>query len=443
MNIRECIEQAAETGKDRPYLFFRDEETSFKEFDANINRVANGLMAIGVEKGDKVCLMLPNCPEFLYAWFGANKIGAIMVPVNTSFKAEEAKYVIDHSEAKILVVHPVFLEIVKAIRGDCEHLEKVVCVGKDTLPEAIPFTELADHSPALPPRDLGEEDIAAIVYTSGTTGFPKGVLLPHRAYVNAGEAFSLWLELTSEDRIISHNPLFHANAQFYCVIGSLVTKIPLILMEKFSASRFWDEVRRYQATVTTSIGSKFFLMQQPESDRDRDHPLRAIFLPLSPEYRKRFNVKSVSAFCMTESTIGTVSPISEIAKTAKPEWDWSRCIGMPAPHPDPKRVTEIKVVDEEDNELPVGQVGELVLRGPAVMQGYYKDPEATAKALRAGWLHTGDAAVKGEDGYYYFVDRVKDMIKVSGENVSSKEVENVINMHPSVLYQPALACHPS
>ncbi len=431
MNIRQVIERAAAKGQDKTYLYFGDQEISFSDFDSNINRVANGLAKLGIQRGDKVALMLLNCPEFLYAWFGANKLGAVMVPVNTAFKADETKYIVSHSEAKVMVIHPAFLEIVRAIRDDCKNLEKVVCVGAGGDVQTIPFCSLLNNPPTLPAMEIDEEEIAAYVYTSGTTGFPKGCMLPHRSYVNTGQAFGLWFKLRPEDRIITHNPLFHANAQCYGTMGSLVAAIPLILGERFSASKFWDVARNYRATVSIDFGAPL-LMKQPKTDRDTDHTIRAFFFMLPLEFRKRFNVETNGGFSMTESMIGCFSPVAELENEKGQPIGDTRCIGRGAPHPDPAKWTQVKVVDEDDNELPVGVVGELVVRGPAVMKGYFKQPEETAKTLRGGWLHTGDAVFLGEDGLYYFIGRKKDIIRVMGENVAPAEVEAVINNHPKV-----------
>ena len=431
MNIREVIEQAAAKGKNATYLFFEDQETSFEEFHSKVNQVANGLASSGLNRGEKVCLMLPNCPEFLYSWFGANKLGAVMVPVNTAFKTEEVKYIVTHSEAKVMITHPSFLEMIKAIRKDCNDLETLVCLGENLDSNVIPFSDLLHNSPILPPLKIDDEEIAAYVYTSGTTGFPKGVMLPHRSFVNTGEAFGLWFRLTPQDRIINHNPLFHANAQCYATMGSLVAGIPLILVEKFSVSKFWDEARRYGATIATAFGTPL-LMKQPKSARDTGHSIRMFFFNQPVEFRERFNVRVNGGFSMTESMSGCLLAVSDLEQARGVRLDDIRCIGTGAPHPDPKKDTEIKVVDDNDNEAPVGEVGELLIRGPAVMKGYFKQPEETAKALRGGWLHTGDAAFLGEDGLYYFVGRRKDLIRVMGENVSPAEIETVLNSHPKI-----------
>jgi crotonobetaine/carnitine-CoA ligase len=436
MTIRDVIEQAAQKGNNNTYLFWEDQEISFAEFDATVNRVANGLRSLGVNKGDKICLLMHNCPEFLYSWFGANKIGAVMVPVNTAFKNEETKYIVTHSEAKVLITQPSFTEMVRAIRGDCKHLQTVICMGEQSNSGVVPYAQLLEGAPVLGPVELDEEDIAAYVYTSGTTGFPKGAMLPHRSYVCTGEGFAFWFKLTQEDRIINHNPLFHANAQCYATMGSLVAGVPMILMEKFSVSKFWDEARRYRATVSTALAAPL-LIKNPPSDRDTDHPIRVFFNILSPEFRKRFNVKVITGFSMTETMVGCLCNIPEVEEQ-RGSWNYAGVIGLGAPHPDPKKNTEAKVVDENDNETPVGQIGELAIRGPAVMKGYFKNPQETAKALRDGWMHTGDAAFKRDDGLIYFFGRKKDIIRVSGENVSPAEIENVINTNPKVMESACL-----
>jgi crotonobetaine/carnitine-CoA ligase len=432
MTIGGLLEVAVSKAPGKTYLYFEDQEVSYQSFNAQVNRAAHGFLHLGVRKGDKVCLMLPNCPEFLYAWLGLAKIGGIMVPINTAFKSEEACYILQHSEAKALVVAQPFCEMIDGIRGGCGQLEEVVCLGPKALPKAITFQEMMEAGPATRPEvTVLPQDLASIMYTSGTTGYPKGVMHTQETYVMTGQGFALWTGATKEDRFMACLPLFHANSQVYHTMGSLAIGASLILVERFSASRFWDQVRRYGATHVTCLAAMLHIfMKQPRTEQDRDNPLRVVFggpvtEEMYQELEGRFGFTILEGFGLTECFFGTINPIQGQRKIGS--------VGLPRWHPRPGFRNEVRVVDEEDREVPRGVVGEIVLRNPCLMKGYYKEPEKTAEVLKGGWLHTGDNGRMDEEGYLYFVDRKKDMVRRRGENISSLEVEMVINRHPKVL----------
>lgn len=432
MNVRQFLEGKVSKNPDKIFLYFQDQEITYKDFNASVNRVANGLLHLGVKKGDRVCLMLPNCPEFLYSWFGCQKIGAVMVPINTAFKGPETKYIVNHSEANTLIVDSPFLEVIQAIRGECASLERVICLGEQPTPGGMLFSELCQvAAPELAEITIADDDMASIVYTSGTTGLPKGVIHTQRSYVLAGEAFLKRAPVTAQDHLLICLPLFHVNAQFYSTMGCLAAEANLILVERFSASRFWEQTRHYGATQFSFVGIiGKILYNRPQTDGDADNPVRIVNSGGMPKdilegFEKRFGVTVIEGYGLTEFPLVCQNPFDGLRKTGS--------IGLPSKHPDPKmKFTEMKVVDENAQELPAGKIGELILRGPLMMKGYFKDAEKTAEAIRDGWLHTGDYAYMDEDGYFYFVDRKKDVIRRRGENVSPAEVEGVINQHPKV-----------
>lgn len=433
MNIREHIVTSVNRNPEKIYLYFEDQEISYREFNNNINRVANGLLRLRIRKGDRVAIMLQNCPEFFYSWLGLNKIGGVMVPINTAFKGEETKYILNHSEARIIIIANSLLDVLEGIKKDCGYLEKVICIGEGIIPDAISFSELIEGASAeLPPLELGDEDLASIIYTSGTTGKPKGVMHTQRAYILVGQGFTLRVGARSEDRFFTPLPLFHANAQFYSTMGSLAAGASLILVERFSATKFWDQIRHFHATEFNFIGGMIrMLYNQPESPKDVDNPIRVAYGAPVPKdifeaFEKRFGLTLVEGYGLTECPGASQNPLQVPRKIGS--------IGLPATHPDPSlRFMEMKIFDENDEELPPGNIGEIALKSPALMKGYFKDPEKTAEAIRKGWFHTGDYGFMDEDGYFYFVDRKKDIIRRRGENISSKEVEDVLNMHPKVL----------
>jgi carnitine-CoA ligase len=433
MNIRELIETQSQKDPDKVFLYFGEQEVTYREFDKNINRAANVFLNSGVRKGDRVCFFLPNCPEFLYGWFGLAKIGAILVPINTNYKTEETRYILQHSEANTLLVHVSLKGVVEKIRLETPSLKNFLSLGEEKESDGyLPFEEALRNVPTnLRPTDVGEEDLCEIMYTSGTTGPSKGVMMTHKYWIINGYGYSHPMDVKPQDRLFTCLPLFHANAQGYSTLGALTGGASLILAERFSATKFWDQIRHYRATIFNFIGAMLtILSKQPESERDRDHHVRAAYGSPALErtfqqyMEQRFGIIFVSGYGLTECGLCIIQPLHGVRK--------ENSMGLAKQIPGFGFANEIKIVDEKDREVPRGTVGEIVIKNPAVTTGYYKDPELTSRVIRNGWLHTGDQAWMDEDGYFFFADRKKDVIRRRGENVSSIEVENVINAHPKV-----------
>jgi crotonobetaine/carnitine-CoA ligase len=255
----------------------------------------------------------------------------------------------------------------------------------------------------------------------------------HRNFVLTGQAYPAWMGMASGDRIYACLPLFHINSQAYSMMGAIGMEGAIVLAPRFSASRFWDDIRRHDVNVFNFIGAMTVILSKSEpSPADRDHKVKVAYgVPALPhelrlQLEDRYGMKVISGFGMSETTFGLLEPPNGEHRPGS--------MGKPRHHPDPSvPSTEARIVDDEGNDVPTGTVGELLLRNPALMAGYFGDPERTAEVLRDGWLWTGDAAWQDEDGFYYFSDRKKDIVRRRGENVSSLEVELVLNDHPSVL----------
>lgn len=431
MNIRQFLEKTAEKSPHKTYLYFKDQEIIYRQFDRNVNRVSNAVLKLGIRKGDRFCIMMRNCPEFLYTWFGLNKIGAIMVPINAEFREKEAHYIIAHSEARAVLASTETLPVVRNIRKSYNVPEHVISLGRPESEDILSFQDLChSSSPLLGETDVSEEDVATIIYTSGTTGAPKGVMQAHKTYVLCGEAYVSWLEIESEDRLMTCLPLYHANAQYYSTMGSLAANASLVLIERFSASLFWEEAVRYQATILNHIGAMLMILFKGSPSRlDRAHRIRytygtpAFESQVRDAMEERFGFHILAGYALTESPFGTIEPLQTPRKNLS--------IGKPRTHP--QHPNFVKIVDDRGRELPSGQTGEIILKNAVVMKGYFKDPLRTAEALRDGWLYTGDNAWRDEEGFFYFVDRKKDVIRRRGENISSAEIELVVEWHPGVL----------
>ena len=435
-NLRVALEQKAEAFPDKTFLIFEhpDERTSlytFRQLDQMVNRTANALLSMGVKKGDKVNLHLTNCPEFLFIWYAAAKIGAVMVPTNPLSPPDELSYPVQHSESVVSVTQPDLLPVVEAIRDSCPDIRQVVLCGVDDPPSGVvPFSELVEGQPdELRKVPLEPEDEAAIMYTSGTTSRPKGVLVTHANYVYAGEVVSKLMRLTPDDRQLVTLPLYHANAAYYSVTTALIVGASVALMPRFSASRFMKQAIRHECTVTSLFASPMrMILAQPENPADRENQLRLVIFAQNvteaqlDEWHARFDAPLMQIYGMTE-TMG--QPVTN-------PLDYTRnnmTMGMPT------LGYECRIVDDEGSDVGVGVPGQLLVSGVpgrTIMKGYFKNPDATAEAIRDGWLWTGDIVEADEQGYIRFVDRTKDMIKRAGENVAAGEVEMVIKTHPGV-----------
>jgi len=435
MNIRELIEDRVAGNPDKVYLYFEDQEITYADFDRNINRLSNRMLNCGIQKGDRFAIHLSNCPEYLYTWFALNKIGALEVPINVSLKGNEVQYILEHSGAKGIIIHADNVPVLDSIRGDLPELVHVVVVGTaENMDGKTTYREFVENSSpeSPPPVHIADDDPAGMIYTSGTTGRPKGVMFSHKAWRLTAEAYVYTVEIHPDDRVMTSNPLYHINAQGYSTLGSLTAGASLILIPKFSQSRVIEQTRQYGATILVLVQALTpWVWGRPVMDTDGDNPVRTVVAGNWPpeiykKFEERFNVKNQTIYSSTESPMGLMGPR---------EGTGSRkvgSIGIPFEHPDPSIKNEFRIVGETGVDTKPGEVGEIIIRNPALMLGYYKDPERTAEVMKDGWFHTGDQAYKDEDGHFFFVGRAKDVIRRRGELVSPNEIEGVINRHPHV-----------
>jgi len=389
---------------------------------------------MGIGKGDMVAIMLPNSPEFLYTWMGLNKIGAVEVPINIGFKEPEIKYILQHSEASGIVIdqeyYPILSSIKKEERPD---LRNVIFHGDEVTPYGtIPFSVLLDEKAELEKVAISEEDPAVCIYTSGTTDRPKGVLNSQRSWVLTGEAYAYTVGITTEDRVMTPNPLFHANAQVYSSMGSLVAGASLVLLKRFSSSRILEQARHYNATKMVLVQAVTpWVWNRPRMEDDGDTPIKTMVAGNVPEeiyydFEKRFQLKIQTIYSLTEATFAIMGP-REGTQPRKPGG-----IGVLMEHPDPSIKNEVRIIDDTGAEVLRGQQGEIFIKNPATMIGYFKDSEKTSETKRDGWIHTGDIGYQDEDGYFFFIGRGKEIIRRRGELISPSEIESAINSHPSV-----------
>jgi carnitine-CoA ligase len=420
----------AQRDPQRSFMLFGNRTWSWAEFAAAVEGAARLLVAKGVGRGDRVGVMAGNSDGHVLLLFAAARIGAIMVPVNPEFGVEEARYVLRHAEVSGV-----------AVDSDTLDVAREACRGLATAPwfvlldagrHDVPLLQgLIQRAPDVPlPGGIGAEDTCLIVYTSGTTGFPKGVMHSQGSFVACGEAFVQRVYLQDHDRVMIVLPLFHVNALFYSVAGTLAAGCSMAIVPKFSASTFWQTAVDAGATevnIIEAIGT--ILKNRPRSEFRPEHGIRKVYGAregVAETFRDEFGVPHlIGGYGMTEIPGVTCNPFEGPQKPGS--------MGPIGRHPDPARPwAECRVVDDEGRDVGVDEVGELIVRTPIIMQGYFRDPEQTQAAFRDGWFLTGDHVRRDADGYFHFVARKKDIIRRRGENIAGAELDRVIGTHPAV-----------
>ncbi|MGD0764922.1 MAG: long-chain-fatty-acid--CoA ligase [Dehalococcoidia bacterium] len=432
-NLRELVELYQEEQPDAPCILWRDEEITYRQVNERANRVANGLKAMGVRKGDVVSAYLPNCPDYFYVWFGIVKLGAVFGPINALFKGDEVRHVLSDSGAVAVITSEALLDTVRAACGSCPALRHVICLEREA-EGASAYADLLRHSSDLEPVDIARDDLAAIVYTSGTTGKPKGAMLSHWNYVwDTMAATDVVPMPPGESRLGLILPLFHMNAQVTS-LTQFLTGGSVAVWERFSLSDFWETVDRYQPKTFSAVPTMLsILLAAPVKEGLDLSCLEFVICGAAPlplevmqRFEKAFDLSILEGYGLTEGTcVSSVNPYWGIRKAGS--------IGMPL------RGQPMRIVDDDMNELAPGQYGEIVVKGPNVMQGYYNNSQATAETIVNGWLRTGDMGYVDDDGYFFIVDRKKDMIIRGGENIYPREIEEVLFTHPQIAEATVIA----
>jgi len=432
MTIGKLVENQAKKYNDRIFLYWEDITVTYTQLNEITNKVANMLYDLGIRKGNVVSVYLPNMPEYVYLYLGIPKIGAIIGPVNAMFKAREVKFVVGHSEAKILITIPQFIGTVNEIRNELPELQQVIVIGEPT-DNTLNYQELMDKAAISTPPSVEideKEDPAAILYTSGTTGFPKGVLQTHFNIRRNAEMMNNHLNPSEDYRFMLILPLFHVNAQIVTVMAPLTCGASCILTPGFSANTHWETVAKYKASTFSAVPTILsILLRMPHENLDLSS-LKFVICGAAPlpvevmrEFESTFKCKVVEGYGLTEGTCGScVNPMP----TATEDRRKIGSIGIPLPD------TEMKIVDDDERDVPLNTRGEIIIKGDNNMKGYFKNPEANQETLKGGWLFTGDIGYMDEDGFFWIVDRKKDMIIRGGENIYPREIEEVLYAHPDI-----------
>lgn len=421
----------------REFIVYNGKSWSWQAFGEAVGRTAGLFVSRGVRKGDRVGVMARNCDGHVLALFALARIGAIMVPVNPEFGVQEAKYVFHHAEVSAVLAASDTLAVAQQAAEGLTSPPWFALL--DTAADDVPLLEdLAVAAPPVAlPSDVTADDTVLIVYTSGTTGFPKGAMHSQRSFVSGGEAFVQRVYLQDDDRVMIILPLFHINAMFYSVAGTLAAGATMVIVPRFSASTFWQIAADTAATEVNMIEAIGTILQnRPRSEYRKDHKLRAVYgarAQTIDTFRNEFGIPHlIGGYGMTEIPGVTCNPVEGVQK-----WNTMGPVGR---HPDPDRAwAQCRVVDDEGRNVAVDHEGEMWVKTPIVMQGYFRDAEQTAAAFHEGWFKTGDMVKCDTDGYYSFVSRKKDIIRRRGENIAGAELDRVIGAHPAVHEAAAIA----
>ncbi len=418
MDIKQLLQLQAKLYNEKPAIIFQDEKISFAQLNQSVLQLAQALQSLGVGKGTKVAIYLPNNPEYVYSYLAIFCLGAVGVPLDYMLKSDELISCLEHSETSVLIAksnNEVSLrEVQKAVKG----LKKIVLCADQGWDGAWIWKELTQKvSVNIPDVDINETDQALIMYTSGTTGKPKGILLNYKHLDGSPQAMKHFVDLTERDVKLSALPLSHIGGFIY-IQNCIIFGITLILMERFNPFEFLANVAKYRVTCFHIVPPMYTaILTLKQIDKFDLSSLRWVVVfgaPSSPDILKKFqqhcpNARLLNGWGMTETCPpNTVTPLTS---------DKIESVGRSSP------LCEIKIFDENDKEVKAGDIGEIAIRGWVVMEGYYKDPEATATMKRQGWFHTGDLGRFDAEGYLYIVGRKKEMIKVGGQIVYAPEVE--------------------
>jgi carnitine-CoA ligase len=434
--IGRLIAGAADAHPDRLFLAWEDERWSYADLEAITNRYANAFAGLGVAKGDRVAILMRNRPEYYWVLWGLGKLGAIPVTINTSAKKDLLAYFIAQSRSGHLVLADEFSGEIAELLPQLPHLRGLILADADSNPafadsglEVLPLRELERGDATRPALDLVDgTDPAAIFYTSGTTGPSKGVLTPHSQPMALAREIGSYFELGPEDVLFTCLPMFHVNAVWYTGYAAIEAGASVALVERFSARNFWKQIDTYGATQFNFMGSMANILRtlDPSEEERRNQVRSSLIGPATADvielFRERYGIGVITGYGSTEMYLMC---------RFKP-WEVPDKIGTAGAVSPGGR---LRILDEDGEECPTGVAGELVIKpdDPGwMMNGYFEMPEATDKAIRDGWFHSGDRGFLDEDGYLHFVDRIKDSIRRRGENISAFELETQVDKHPGV-----------
>jgi long-chain acyl-CoA synthetase len=427
MPLDQILSKSAENFGEKAAIVWNDKEYSFKDLDSMSNKFAHALLEKGLTKGDRVCIFMQNSPEFVVSHFGIIKAGCITVPLNVMYRKRELVHMVNDSGATVMVTSEGNLPYVLEVRNDLKSLREII-VTSSNLPEGcLSFYRLLENG-VDKPTDVrnADDDVAVICYTSGTTGSAKGAMITHSNFISNISTLSQLWELTDRDKLMMALPMFHVHGLGIAVHGMVYCGYTMVLLERFDAKKVMEGIEKYKCTVFMGVPTMYIKLLELDDCKYDLSSMRLWTVGSAPmpvdameKFKERYGFELLERYGMTETAVVIASnPLKGKRKPGS--------VGLPIPG------VEVKIVDDEDNPLPVNEVGEIVVRGPNVMKGYWNRPQETEEAFRNGWFHTGDLGKIDEEGYLHIVGRKKEMIISGGFKVFPREVEEVLHTHPKV-----------
>jgi long-chain acyl-CoA synthetase len=429
-NVIAAFEERARSQPKKVAIFYGSKKISYGDLREKVERLAGGLRAeLRPERGERIGVLLKNCPEYVDCIYAVLKSGCTLVPINTFLKGAEVRHVLQDCGVKTLISSAEFADVLKSV-ADVPTLERILVADDvQNVPKTRPLAEFYRKNAADSWPEIKMDDLALVIYTSGTTGKPKGAMLTHANIASNVHSCVKCLHETADDRMTLMLPMFHTFMLTVCVFTPLSMGASIILIKSLHPFKnVLKEMIRRRATIFVGIPQIFQALAQAKIPFWAKWllPLRMAVSGAAPlpaetlkEFAKKFSFPLLEGYGLSEaSPVVSFNPVDGVQKPGS--------VGLPIPD------VEVKIIDEHGNDLPVGEVGEIIVRGPNVMQGYWNQPEETAATLRNGWLHTGDMGKLDEDGYLYIVDRKKEMLLVRGMNVYPREIEEVLYQFPDV-----------
>ncbi|MDR4937547.1 fatty acid--CoA ligase family protein [Rossellomorea marisflavi] len=443
MNIASRLKEVSQDKGEKIAYHFLDTSVSYRELDDSVSRFAGGLESLGLKKGDHIALILGNSPHFVIGLYGALRLGLRVIPVNPIYTPDEMGYILSNGDVKAVITLDLMVPLMGKLESLLQSVDHVIlCESGDARAKGVDLERIGLLNPKMKSftnvlsfggtdfegADVEEDDTAIILYTSGTTGKPKGAMLTHKnVYSNAWDV-GTYLQMSEQDRVITALPMFHVFCLTVALNAPLMMGATLLIAPKFSPKGIFGLSRLHKPTVFAGVPTMYnFLYQYTDGDPDDLSSLRLCIsggasmpVALLKNFEEKFNVMISEGYGLSEAS--PVTCFNPLDRPRKPGSIGTSIMSI-----------KNKVVNELGEEVPPGQVGELIVNGPNVMKGYYKMEEETQAAIRDGWLYTGDLARMDEEGYFYIVDRKKELIIVGGFNVYPREIEEVLYDHPEIV----------
>lgn len=427
MPLDQMLSKSAEEFGEKAAIVWNEKEYSFKDLDSMSNKFAHALLEKGVGKGDRICIFMQNSPEFVISHFGIIKAGCITVPLNVMYRRRELVHMVNDSGATVMVTSESNLPYVLEVKNDLRSLKEIIVTSLNVPEGCLSFYRFLDNGIDKPTNVRNsDEDVAVICYTSGTTGRAKGAMITHSNFISNISTLSQLWELTDRDRLMMALPMFHVHGLGIAVHGMVYCGYTMILLERFDAKKVMEGIDKYKCTVFMGVPTMYIKLLELDDCKYDLSSMRLWTVGSAPmpvdameKFKERYGFELLERYGMTETAVVIASnPLKGKRKPGS--------VGLPIPG------VEVKIVDDEDNPLPVNEVGEIVVRGPNVMKGYWNRPQETEEAFRNGWFHTGDLGKIDEEGYLHIVGRKKEMIISGGFKIFPREVEEVLHTHPKV-----------